>query len=340
MFKLGAPVFYAARHGYRALLRATGIVRVKHVLLARECIANYREIYPGPVFPASVINLENGRIWGRHGAVLTGRSELLEEFSIEMGRSYDHPIDYQWSLPVPEQTNLLTTVLSASMGSNYFHWMTDVLPRIHLLQKAGVDLEEIQCFVVNPIAQRFQEETLTTLGIPRWKLRETHPRLHLQPARMVVASAPGIPGNTPQWACDFLRKSFQPAKGPARSLYISRKRAHGRRVRNQSEVLAALPGFEAVELEAKTVQEQAQLFASADCVVAPHGAGLTNLLFCQPGTRVIEIFSPNYPNDCYGNLARQSGLTYSAITGKGRRISTNLVRDDITVDIPALKQML
>src|SRR5579859_6702162 len=133
-------LLHITRHSYRAFLRATRIVRIDHILLARDRIPNYRELYPGPVLPASVINLENGRIWGSNGAILTERGELLEEFSIEMGRSHDHPIDYQLSLPKPERTNLLTTVLSVSKGGNYFHWMTDVLPRLHLLQKASADL--------------------------------------------------------------------------------------------------------------------------------------------------------------------------------------------------------
>jgi hypothetical protein len=336
-----APALRRARFAYRSLLRGLGIVRVERITFAEDRVPGYREIYPGDVFPASVIELENGRIWGRCGSILTPDGALLDEFSIEMGRAYDHSIEYQWKLPPIERTAKLTTVLSASMGTNYFHWMTDVLPRIHLLQRAGVDLGEIELFVVNPLANAFQLETLKRFGITAEMVRETHPDFHLQPERMIVASAPGIPGNTPKWACDFLRESFQPAvRERSRKIYVSRRRARGRRVRNEEEVMAALSGFERLELEGMTVADQAALFASAVCVVAPHGAGLTNLVFCHPGTRVIELFSPNYPNGCYENLARHSELDYVAMAGTGPRTSGTLVRDDITVDAAALRRAL
>ena len=35
--------------------------------------------------------------------------------------------------------------------------------------------------------------------------------------------------------------------------------------------------------------QQARLFHSADVVIAPHGGALANLIFCRPGTRIIEL---------------------------------------------------
>ncbi|MFK7943264.1 MAG: hypothetical protein AB8B85_10180, partial [Paracoccaceae bacterium] len=50
-------------------------------------------------------------------------------------------------------------------------------------------------------------------------------------------------------------------------------------------------------------------------VVAVHGAGLTNLLFCRPGTRVIEIFPGNFVKSPYWWLCRQLGLVHIPVTG-------------------------
>jgi capsular polysaccharide biosynthesis protein len=46
-------------------------------------------------------------------------------------------------------------------------------------------------------------------------------------------------------------------------------------------------------LENMTIKEQMKTFAEASHIVAAHGAGLTNLLWCQPGTKVIEIQDKN-----------------------------------------------
>ena len=73
------------------------------------------------------------------------------------------------------------------------------------------------------------------------------------------------------------------------------------------EVLASFK-FEEILPEQLSVQEQAELFASASAVVGPHGAGLTNIVFCKPQTKVIELFAPSYRHSAYWMLANQSNL--------------------------------
>ena len=43
-------------------------------------------------------------------------------------------------------------------------------------------------------------------------------------------------------------------------------------------------------------------FAAARVIVAPHGAALTNLVFCRPGVRVLELFAPGYTVHCYWTI--------------------------------------
>ena len=45
----------------------------------------------------------------------------------------------------------------------------------------------------------------------------------------------------------------------------------------------------AVTLENMTIKEQFKTFAEATHILAAHGAGLINLLWCKPDTKVIEI---------------------------------------------------
>jgi len=46
-----------------------------------------------------------------------------------------------------------------------------------------------------------------------------------------------------------------------------------------------------------------------------HGEALTNLLFCQPGTLVIELFPLNYIKSDFCWLALRLGLRYQPILG-------------------------
>ena len=44
-----------------------------------------------------------------------------------------------------------------------------------------------------------------------------------------------------------------------------------------------------VELDSMELDSQIELFANSDCIIAQHGAALSNLIFCRPNTTIIEI---------------------------------------------------
>jgi capsular polysaccharide biosynthesis protein len=79
--------------------------------------------------------------------------------------------------------------------------------------------------------------------------------------------------------------------GPRKRRLFVARRGPTRTIHNFEQVQAFLEkcGFETVYLEGKSVVDQILLFQSAQFVVGAHGAGLTNLLFCEPGTKVIEF---------------------------------------------------
>jgi capsular polysaccharide biosynthesis protein len=45
------------------------------------------------------------------------------------------------------------------------------------------------------------------------------------------------------------------------------------------------------ELSTLSFVEKMSQFAKADLIVSATGAGLANMLFCKPGTQVLEIFN-------------------------------------------------
>ena len=79
-------------------------------------------------------------------------------------------------------------------------------------------------------------------------------------------------------------------------------------------------------------------------IVAPHGAGLSNLVFCRPGTTVIEIFSPQWLNLAFWKLAAQlDDVRYLYLMGRGAPPPDMRQRDvgaDIDVDLRELDEVL
>ena len=67
--------------------------------------------------------------------------------------------------------------------------------------------------------------------------------------------------------------------------------------------------------------------ASASVVLAPHGAGLSNIVFCQPGTKIIELFAPTYVPPCYRIISNICGLEHYYLIGE---LVENTMDEDLT----------
>ena len=116
-----------------------------------------------------------------------------------------------------------------------------------------------------------------------------------------------------QGLCDFYRQIYGIAPvTPFRRVYVARNDAKIRRILNEDELVAPLraAGFEVVCPGKLSHREQVRLFYEAAVVVGAHGAGLTNLLFMQPGGQVLELFPDDYVQSAYLWISKMRGLAY------------------------------
>ncbi|NMG57472.1 glycosyltransferase family 61 protein, partial [Geitlerinema sp. P-1104] len=265
-----------------------------------------------------------------------------------------HRIFNRVQLPPVDTVEGTVAVLTGLSANVYFHWMVDVLPRLDILRCSGFPEAEIDWFYVNSIAKPFQRDTLERLGIPGDRILESDRHPHLQATRLVVPSFAGPIGWATGESIEFLRSQFlpsQPSPAPisAKRLYISRKTAQYRRVINEPQLMQRLQqqGFQVIALENYSVTEQAQLFANAELIVAPHGAGLTNLVFCQGDTKVVELFSPNYIRYYYWSICQYLKLNHYYLVGSALPCSVfrhllypDVLTEDFWVDIESVEELI
>jgi capsular polysaccharide biosynthesis protein len=268
-----------------------------------------------------------GRVYGTNGSVIASDNKLLWDVSFEYHTfPKSHSIYNQNKLPpityIPETLAAITFQVSF----NYFHWMFDVLPRIHLLRQSKVEFDR---FVINRgIEYRanqcdFQDESLELMGITKEKWIECKADTHLMAKQLIVSSPAGYTAHVPKNVCQFLRNEFlekrdiQKRAGYER-VFISREDALHRKLINEEEVFHVLEehGFKKVSLSTMSFLEKIQLFHTAEVIVSPHGAGLTNLVFCNPGTRVIELFPATYLMPCFYIISQHMNLDYYCMKGE------------------------
>lgn len=72
-------------------------------------------------------------------------------------------------------------------------------------------------------------------------------------------------------------------------------------------------GFETVMIEDLAPADYIALFASAEFIVAPHGPALAGLLFCQAGTRVLELSPDAEFHPAYWQLSEKLGLRHAVL---------------------------
>jgi capsular polysaccharide biosynthesis protein len=261
--------------------------------------------------------LRQGRVFGQ-GVVITPKNQVLRDVSIEFQPPWDsHSICRYRHLPRPEFVAGRVAVISSKAEENYFHWLFDVLPRFDLLGKTPVDYYYVSQ------SQPFQRESLMALGISPNKIIASAPEKHLQARELLVPSLPGDSGQVTPDSCHFIRNLFLSATDASpvttrKRLFISRKDAHIRQLLNSDEIFSLLEplGFIEITLTGRTIIDQAALFASAEVIIAPHGAGLSNLVFCQSNTKVIELFSSDYVHYCYWALSHLQNLDYAYLQGE------------------------
>ena len=114
---------------------------------------------------------------------------------------------------------------------------------------------------------------------------------------------------------------------------------------NESELWPWLQscGFVKVSCEDLTWSEQIAVFRHAKVIVSAHGAALANLVFCAPGTKVIELFHRSYMNGYYWRLASIKNLEYRPIVAAGAEplgVDLKANRLDVPADLGEIAKSL
>ena len=226
-------------------------------------------------------------------------------------------------------------------GANYCHWLSDWLPRASL-----VDGTLDQTYVLtSPLTSKFQMETLLACGFKPERIIPMEPWTAVRAMELIVppyisdVMHPSFRGSN--WARSFVRGVLPPAgrqnwqKKSERRLYLSRYDAPGRRIINEPDLIQLLEKYEyaPVILTGRSVTEQASLFNNAQFIIAMHGAGLTNILFCNPKTSIVEIFAETYGTLSFWVLAASAGNPYATYIADRLHPGPHPQWDDAEIDL-------
>ncbi|PWU24589.1 MAG: hypothetical protein C5B48_05615 [Candidatus Rokuibacteriota bacterium] len=208
--------------------------------------------------------------------------------------------------------------LSNTGVHNFGHWLLFLYPLVQYYREYLGDDPDYY-YVGKPI-ESWHYDSLAVLGIePSRVLTDA-----VVGDRMLAAIADrAIPCPTSflDFSTDALRRPAVEAER-RRRIYISRAlRPTRRALLNESECLEVLEryGFDEYRTETLSLDEEAELFAGAEMVVALSGAGLANLLLSHAGCVVVELFPRGYSTAWFVEVSAARELTYARLYGEPTR---------------------
>jgi hypothetical protein len=228
--------------------------------------------------------------------------------------------------------------------TGYFDYIAFVALNICRI-KALLSPEEFANAVVSyPLAHsEFEGQLLEILGVRKENLVDSR--------ETAVAFETCFVGNNDSWFYPnkeniLLFKSIIESKieikheGHSR-IYI--QRAGRRKVLNEAALLLLLAKYDIAVIGdiPRSLAEQVSIYRNASFIIGPHGASFANILWCRPGTQLIELFANSYMPEYFRYLTQILDLKYAAYC-HGEPIGNDHahVADDVSIDLVEVEQCL
>jgi capsular polysaccharide biosynthesis protein len=289
----------------------------------------------------------------------------------------------QWKkdLPALPATTPAALIYDDWSAANYYHWMIEALPKLLLLEAKfpGVVIfspEPAPEFISSTLSlfgvkniyplnrHRASVVKVSTLLLPELVYYEEKEEDVLREQQGRKESVGALRNHAPSVTGPFLaneelivlvrKRLLQhlPAipTRPGRKVYITRSNQQLRRLVNEPDLVPVLQkfGFEILYFEGMSFTQQLTLMVETEIFISLHGSNMVNILFMQPGTRVIEMMNQDYLNDAYYLLASSLGLHYYSMPcTMDDETNSPVTKDrvalndaDVRVDVAQLAQLV
>lgn len=255
---------------------------------------------PWPIFWS---RHSNARLLGPGLALVNENGKIATESVYGESRaktdpSYQYiPLRPPWRLS-GSWTSILSRWVPTDQPTNFCHWLLEALPRLAILDELPKEVG----ILVPPRLLPFQTESLEWLGL-KHRTRAT-PEKHLLVDDYFFSSPPAMIVCYNPYAVHFLRSRLLPfasEKPSGKKRIFIRRTGQFRNIVNDREVIAFFQrlGWSIVDTAILSLAEQIRMFADAEAICGAHGAAFTNVVWCQPNCRVIELFADSFLSGCF-----------------------------------------
>gem|GEM_PF-6684752 len=311
----------SSRFHDRHVISRRRLVEPSEVISFVDDLAPQRVSFPTK---ARILTVLRGvKVLARHGIAVAPGLQLIPNTLVMHGKFADKLHRGKFTERVPTVRFDRPVAVLPFFGNHYINWR-ESLTRIDALREPEAASLPSLYVVYNDDFACGGDEVLRTIlpencrlvRVPRKSLISAPIILDL-PQMEALAFGPEVVAGLRRTFAPILEKDMR-TTGDV--LYVRRSPRSAKRAPvNEAVLLPELErrGTRIVLLEDLPLRDQVRAFHEADVVVAQHGAGLSNLLVCRPGTAVLEVHSTpaSIARQHYRAIAASCGLRYSAVFG-------------------------
>ncbi len=203
--------------------------------------------------------------------------------------------------------------ITDNKSSVYFHWLCDALPRYSSLPK---EYKHLPVLIPKVYDIDWIKEFLVHLGI-NFIIFDSNKKIRVK--KIIIPSYTAPSGNFHNTSIHELRNSLFEMSSTKTKTQDNYERVwicmskHRRPVRNIDEIRPILKkyNFKEVIFESLSLVEKLNLMKNVNILAGAHSSGLTNMLFMEKGSKVVDIRDPkdNIKN-AFFSLASELDLDY------------------------------
>ncbi|MEA5463124.1 glycosyltransferase family 61 protein [Leptothoe sp. PORK10 BA2] len=231
---------------------------------------------------------DKGEVYDKNGVFI--------DFPRELGSKQRANLDPA-SVDKQFKTKVVGCFVQERRNYSYYHWTYETLPKLIYLsnnrKELGIDK---LYFHFGRFGHPYQRQALRRLGFQYRNIVDAKRIRSLSAKEIVVIKLNETRLEPSFQLCQMIKSAFiqKTTIKPYRKIYLTRAHVStGRKLLNEFELRRLLEahGFEIIIADKLSVSAQANLFNESKYIVSPHGAALANIAFCEPGTRILELFN-------------------------------------------------
>jgi hypothetical protein len=280
----------------------------------------YTESPASTFLAVSILSISNANIVLSAGIAVTSSGKIVQETTFSRIKS-SMRLESK-----PNKDNIIalsgTSLCIASdyAAGNYGHFLLDCIGRLGVFLKdnnhAFVECDNI---LISGPESKWKVKLLLLFNVPLDKVIWLDNNSNYCCETVKMTSFHGVKRSYPCWVRDFLyppiSAKYSAEKSKKRRLFVSRSGTL-RNLKNEHALflIAERLGFE-YYLPEKSSDPIAD-FYHAEAVIGSHGAGLTDIIFMQEGSLIIELLPTDHKFCYFATLGKISNHHYYSVLGR------------------------